>query len=88
MKYDISKVTPRPWASFVSGSKGAISGRAGVVVGKTDRFTDTLHIVHCVNHHEELVAMVEFLHVRLNMDFTGEEEWRNSARALLEKVKV
>lgn len=92
MKYDISKVTPRPW----NGNPGrpcemneAWSDAFGCV-GLFPVRQDMEHAVHCVNHHEALVNLLrEMLCI---IDVNAPNTFENSrhckkARALLASIK-
>ncbi len=93
--YDIEKVTSRPWQRYPN-SKVLGPLYASLIegipsdIGMFLEIEDAEHTLHCVNHHEELVAMLEttlsWLDECCEAHCGGPAEFPE-ARALLAKVK-
>jgi len=94
----MSEPAKRPWyrppgtTNIVSLEQAPQRGRpAPIAIAASEKDADL--IVHCVNHHEELVKMLHVAAIVLEnaQDITGAISFgdvAHKARALLEKVKV
>lgn len=112
MTYDIEKVTARPWMQFDTFMVVHEDNCAPVADCDVYQYQDlsdeeceanAAHIVHCVNHHEELVsalihlsnevhgslgiAEMELRQILGNSNYSCIENRVNEARALLAKMK-
>ena len=68
MTYKLEDVTPRPWSAITLTTISSIFGAEPKLLVEREREEDVPstdsdfeHIVHCVNNHETLLALVEEL---------------------------
>lgn len=91
MTYNPDNVTPRPWIPLANGNVERMGAdNHAHRVARCDSFTDTLHIVHCVNNHEALVEALEALTFWHEDAIAGRADsgpLAERARAVLERVK-
>lgn len=84
MSYDVRQLSPRPWGERLF---YLLLAEAMEKPNPTEAHAFAFAL-HCVNHHEELVAFVDSVEILCTASDDSEKaEMANKARALLAKVK-